>query len=603
MSNTGQPSAWRRFVPISFWLASYEKGYLAVDVVAALTVWALVVPEAMAYASLAGMPPETGLYAALVAPLAYAIFGTSRQLDVGPSSTVAVLSFSVIGGVAAGSDPSTFYSLTIGLAILTGIFFIVAGLVKLGFLADFMSKPVLDGFIVGLALTIAASQLHKLFGIEADGENFFADIALVVLNLDETVTATLVLGAGSLVLLFSMERFIPRIPAALVVAGLAIVSVSALDLADSGVAIIGQIPAGLPSPGWPDLDFTQWLGLVPGAVGIVVVGFAESVAAARSYARKHGYTVDANQELIALGAANAASGLVGSFVVDGSLSKTAAADQAGQRTQLASVGLTAAVFITILFLTGLFENLPEATLGAIVIHAVWHLIDLGKVSRYWKIRGDDFWAGLAALLGVLVFDILVGLLIAVSVSLLLILARASRPQWAVLGRVRLSTSDDIAYQSLERHPQGETVPGLLIFRFDADLFFANANAFADDVRAAIAAAQTKPQVVLLDAESVSDIDATAVGVLQDLTAELGDDGIEIWAARIKTRVAQVLRRMDVLAEAPVFPSVGSAVVAFERDGPRGLRATTVDETNQDDADGGPGNEDQADDVRSGAGED
>jgi len=570
MTSAGQRPGWRTYIPISFWIASYEKGYLATDLVAALTVWALVVPEAMAYASLAGMPPETGLYAALVAPLAYAIFGTSRQLNVGPSSTVAVLSFSVIGGLAAGSDPSTFYALTIGLAILTGVFFIVAGLVKLGFLADFMSKPVLDGFIVGLALTIAAGQVHKLFGIEETGENFFGDIFAVVANLDETVLATLVLGVGSLALLFTMERFIPRIPAALVVAGLAIVIVSVLDLAQDGVAIIGEIPAGLPSLAWPDITLTQWVSLIPGAIAIVVVGFAESVAAARTYSRKYGYKVDANQELIALGAANAASGLVGSFVVDGSLSKSAAADQAGQKTQLASIGLTAAVFITILFLTGLFENLPEATLGAIVIHAVWHLINFSKVSRYWKIRGDDFWAGLAALLGVLAFDILAGLVIAVSVSFLLILARASRPRWAILGRTKDAGSDDIAYQSLEAHPEGKTVPGLLIFRFDADLFFANANVFADDVLEAIAAADPKPQVVLIDAESISDIDSTAVGVLRDLIAELREVGIEVWAARIKTRVSAVLGRLGVLADAPIYPSVTAAVAAFERDGPRGL---------------------------------
>jgi len=603
MSSNGQPSGWRSFVPISFWLASYEKGFLATDLVAALTVWALVVPEAMAYASLAGMPPETGLYAALVAPLAYAVFGTSRQLNVGPSSTVAVLSFSIIGGLAAGSDPSTFYALTIGLAILTGAFFIVAGLVKLGFLADFMSKPVLDGFIVGLAMTIAAGQLHKLFGIEETGDNFFGDIFAVVANLDETVLATLVLGVGSLALLFIMERFIPRIPAALVVAGLAIGIVSVFDLAEDGVAIIGEIPAGLPSLAWPDITFTQWVSLIPGAIAIVVVGFAESVAAARTYARKYGYKVDANQELIALGAANAASGLVGSFVVDGSLSKSAAADQAGQKTQLASIGLTAAVFITILFLTGLFENLPEATLGAIVIHAVWHLIAFNKVSRYWKIRGDDFWAGLAALLGVLAFDILMGLLIAVGVSFLLILARASRPRWAVLGRTRDKGSDDIAYQSLEAHPEGKTVPGLLIFRFDADLFFANANVFADDVREAIAAADTKPQVVLLDAESISDIDSTAVGVMRDLIEELRAEGIQVWAARIKTRVSEMLDRLGVLANAPIFPSVTTAVAAFEKDGPRGMPDRAADkDADGDHGDGVAGDTSVAgDDPRSEAG--
>ena len=218
MSATASPTGWKRFVPIAVWIAGYERGNLLPDFIAALTVWALMVPEAMAYASIAGMPPETGLYAALVAPIAYAVFGTSRQLNVGPSSTVAVLSFSIVGGLAAGStDPSTFYALTAGLAILTGAFFVVAGLVKLGFLADFMSKPVLDGFIVGLAMTIAAGQLHKLFGIEATGDNFFGDLLAIVQNLDQTVTVAVVVGFGSLALLFLLEKVMPRIPAALVV--------------------------------------------------------------------------------------------------------------------------------------------------------------------------------------------------------------------------------------------------------------------------------------------------------------------------------------------------------------------------------------------------
>ena len=567
MSTQATSRSWRSFLPISVWITSYEKGFLVPDIIAALTVWALMVPEAMAYASIAGMPPETGLYAALVAPLAYAIFGTSRHLNVGPSSTVAVLSFSIVGGLAAGSEPETFYALTAGLAILTGVFFVVAGLAKLGFLADFMSRPVLAGFVVGLAMTIAAGQLHKLFGIEpTSGEypdNFFGDIAAVLFNLDETVTATLAIGAGSLALLFVLERFMPRIPAALVVAGLAIITVTALDLESSGVLIIGEIPAGLPSLEWPAISFEQWLGLVPGAIAIVVVGFAESVAAARTYARKYDYDVDANQEMIGLGMANAATGIVGSFVVDGSLSKTAAADQAGQRSQFAALVLTAAVFVTILFLTGLFENLPEATLGAIVIHAVWHLIDFGKVQRYWKIRRDDFWAGLAALLGVLIFDILTGLLIAVGVSFLLLLARASRPRWAILGRAAVEDSDDIAYQDVSTHPEAQTFPGLLILRFDADLFFANANVFVDHVHEAIDLADPKPSVVLLDAESVSDADSTALLVLADLRTELEAESIEFWVARVKTRLSEAAARIDGAHAHAAYPTVRAAVAAFE----------------------------------------
>ena len=557
-----RPTSWRRFVPISYWLTSYQTGNLPFDLIAALTVWALVVPEAMAYASLAGMPPETGLYAALVAPLAYAIFGTSRQLNVGPSSTVAVLSASIVMPIAAG-DPTLFIQLTTGLALLAGVLFIIAGIARLGFLADFMSRPVLDGFIVGLAMTIAAGQLHKLFGIEASGENFFEDIWLVISNLSEAIVPAAALGLGSLALLFLLARVMPRIPAALLVTFLSIIIVSALDLAADGVLIIGEIPAGLPSLELPTLSFGMWVNLIPGAIAIVVVGFAESVAAARSYARKYGYEVDPDQEMIAQGAANAASGLVGSFVVDGSLSKTAAADQAGQKTQLTSVALPAAIFITLLFLTGLFENLPEAALGAIVIHAVWHLIDFERVGRYWTLRRDDFWAGLAAVLGVLTFDILVGLLIAVCVSFVLILARTSRPRWGVLGRIHDVASDDMAFQSVARHPEAETFPGLLIVRFDADLFFANANVFADDIRQAIARAEPTPRVVLFDAESVNDIDATALMALRDLRLELADRDIELWSARLKTRVREAIERVDSLDPALEFVSIRAAITAFE----------------------------------------
>ncbi len=566
MSRTPSVTGWRRFLPITVWLRSYRSGSLVFDLIAALTIWALVVPEAMAYASLAGMPPEYGLYAALVAPLAYAIFGTSRQLNVGPSSTVAVLSASLIAPLAAGGDAQLFVSLTAALALLTGLFFVLGGLLRLGFLADLMSRPVLEGFVVGLAMTIASGQLHKLFGVHSTGEypdNFFGDLAAVFLNLDETVVITLAIGVASLVGLFALEKAVPRIPAALVVAGTAIVVVAAFGLEEQGVEVIGDIPAGLPSLGWPALGLDQWLSLVPGAMAIVIVGFAESIAAARAYARKYGYKVDADQEMVGMGVANAASGMVGSFVVDGSLSKTAAGDQAGQKTQLASVVLSAAVFVTILFLTGLFYSLPEATLGAIVIHAVWHLIDFEKVARYLRFRREDFYAGLAGLLGVLLLDILAGLAIAVAVSFALLLARVSRPQWNVLGRVRDEEADEIAFQSVDSHPDAETFPGLLIARFDGDLFFANANTFTDDVRTAVAAADPRPRVVLVDGESVNDIDATALDAIGELRGELEAQGIELWVARIKASVWETAERAEGFTIGRRFPSVRTAVAAFQ----------------------------------------
>ncbi|MFQ5966890.1 MAG: SulP family inorganic anion transporter [Acidimicrobiia bacterium] len=513
-------------------------------------------------------PPETGLYTALVAPFAYAIFGTSRQLNVGPSSTVAVMSLAVVTPLAV-SDPDRFVELTTALAILVGVIFVIAGFLRLGFIADFMSKPVLDGFIVGLALTIAAGQLHKLFGFETDSENFFEDIWEIITNLDMTNGWTLAVGIASLSLLFGMERLVPRIPAALVVTVLSILAVTALDLEAKGVHVIGEIPSGLPLPGLPsDLTVDDWVALIPGGLGVFIVAFAESVAAARTYANKHKYSISPDQEMVALGASNAAAGFFGGFVVDGSLSKSAAADQAGQKTQMASFVLTAAVFITILFLTGLFANLAEATLGAIVIHAVWHLIDFGKIARYLKVRKDDFWAGLAAMLGVLVFDILAGLAIAVGVSIVFLVARASRPHSAILGRVRDEESDDIAFQSLENHPQAETFPGLIIFRFDADLFFANANVLKEAVRDAIASTEPTPRVVLIDAETIFDVDSTALAAMAELVEELGAEGIEIWMARVKDHLVEMLERADAIRPVHferLFPSVRAAVEAFTRE--------------------------------------
>lgn len=561
-------SGWKRFMPIAAWAPTYSGGQFRGDLVAGLTVWALLVPEAMAYASLAGMPPETGLYTALLAPLLYAVFGSSRQLNVGPSSTVAVMSAAVVVPLA-GDDPARFISLTVALALMVGVLFIAAGLLRLGFIADFMSKPVLDGFIIGLALTIAAGQAHKLFGVEATGESFFSDIGVLIRDLDQTVPATLAVGAISVALLFALEEWAPRIPAALVVTVLSIVSVSVLDLASRGVAIIGEIPSSLPVPAVPtDLSFGDLRALLPGALGIVVVGFAESIAAARSYAAKHRYKVDADQELIALGAANAGAGLFGGFVVDGSLSKSAAADQAGQKTQMASIVLTAAVFVTILFLTGLFENLAEATLGAIVIHAVWRLIKFGKVGRYRPVRRGDFAAGLAALIGVLAFDILTGLGIAVIVSMLVLLARASRPRWVVLGRTRATGThddDEVVFRDIATHPDAQTSPGLLILRFDAALFFANAPVFQQAVLDSIAAADTPVRVVLIDAEGITDIDSTALAMLDELTGELAELGIELWTARMSVPVAATTTRYRHIADVHpdrVYSTVRSAVDAF-----------------------------------------
>jgi len=566
-TTTEAGSGWRRYVPAAVWLPAYDRSWLSGDLVAALTVWALLVPEAMAYATLAGVPPEAGLYTAPLALLGYALFGTSRQLNVGPSSTVAVMSAATVTPFAMG-DADRFIELTALLALIVGAVFVVAGVLRMGMVADFMSRPVLDGFIIGLALTIAAGQLHKLFGFEVESGSFFEDIWFVLRDLDMTSGWTLAVGVSSLAALFLLERFAPKVPAALTVVIVAIVAVSILDLEAEGVEVIGEIPAGLPPFGLPDIEWGDIGNLLPGAIGIVLVGFAESVAAARTYASKYGYEVDADQELIALGAANVGAGFSQGFVVDGSLSKSAAADGAGARSQMYSLLLAVFVLITVVALTPLFENLAEATLGAVVIHAVWSLIRLPKLRRFWRLSPADFWPALVAMLGVLLIDILAGLALAVMVSLLLLLRNVSRPRTAVLGKVEGEVDGHpfAAYRSVEEYPRSQQSDGLVIFRFEAELFFANASVFKQRVRDAVDDADPVARVVIIDGEMMSNIDLTALDMLEELEGELRDAGIELWYARIRTPVAEMLDRLALTDErgtGRVYPSIGAAVTAYQ----------------------------------------
>ncbi len=548
----------KSFFPIVSWVPTYNMSWLRGDVIAALTVWALLVPEAMAYAGIAGMPPQAGLYAAPLALLAYAIFGTSRQLNVGPSSTVAVMSAAVVSGMAI-SGSEEFIALTAMLALLTGVILILAGFLKLGVLADFLSKPVLAGFIVGLAISIAVGQLDKLLGYEVDSVDFVPDILVLIANFGQVRWLTLLVGAVSLAGLFAIDHYFPKVPGALTVVAISILLSALFNFEALGIHIVGDIPAGLPPIGLPSgLGFSDIVSLLPGALSIALVAFAESVAAARSYATKYGYEVDANQEMVALGVANVGAGMSQGFVVDGSLSKSAAADEAGAKSQTVSLIIAALVLITVLWLTPLFRTLPEATLGAIVIHAVWHLIDFAKLSRYRGIKSIDFWAAIMAMVGVLAFGILEGLILAVSLSLVGLLFHAKDPQTAILGKI----PDENVYANIARFPEAETVPGLTIFRFDEQLFFANAANFRDEIRAIVAAAP-ETRAILVDAEAINDIDVTALDMLRDLQEELADQNIDINIARIRSQVKEYFSRADIEDRFDFYASIAAGVQAFQ----------------------------------------
>ncbi|MBF6095121.1 SulP family inorganic anion transporter [Nocardia cyriacigeorgica] len=554
--------------PVFLSLQHYRRGWLRADVLAGLTVWAVLVPEALAYASIAGVPPVVGLYAAIPALVLYALAGSSRHLVVGPMSATAALSAAIITPLA-GSDGARFVALSTALAIATGIVGLIAGLIRLGFIAAFISEPVLKGFIVGLALTIIIGQVPKLFGIEKEPGNFFEQAWGVIRHLGDTHWRTLLIGLLSLVVVLGLQRWLPLVPGSLLAVLLGIAAVTVFDLDDHGVAIVGHIDAGLPSVGMPDgIGVADLIDLLGPAVGVLLIGFAEGLGAAKTYAAKAGYEVDANRELFGLGAANLGSGLSSGMVVNGSLSKTAVNGSAGARTQLSGLVVAVLVVLTLLFLTGLFENLPEATLAGVVIAAVIELVDIAALRRLYRVwttrlgsiyghaARADFLAAIAAMAGVLLFDTLPGLVIGIGVSMLLLLYRTAQPHIATLAK------DGTRWVDAERRPELERRPDVLVVRVESGLLFAN----ADYVKQHIEAQCTdRTKLVVLDAETSPVIDVTAAQMLAELRTTLARRRIEFAVARDVGQFRDALGRSAAGAQqVPVYPTVHEAIDALDR---------------------------------------
>lgn len=549
--------------PVFASLAGYRPGSIRADVVAGLTVWAVLVPEALAYATIAGVPPVVGLYAAVPALVLYAALGSSKHLVVGPMSATAALSAAIIGPVAGG-DPARFVALTAALAIVTGLLGVVAGLVRLGFIATFISEPVLKGFIVGLALTIIIGQIPKLLGIPKTGGDFFEQTWGVLTQLGDVDGLTVLIGGVSLTVVLALRRWLPLIPGSLVVVLAAIAATAMFGLDQRGVDIVGPIQAGLPAIGLPDTGGPgAFLDLVGPAAGVLLIGFAEGLGAAKTYAAKSGYQVSANRELTGLGAANLGSGLCSGMVVNGSLSKTAVNGSAGARTQLSGLVVAVLTVITLLFLTGLFQQLPEATLAAVVIAAVIELVDIASLRRLfgvWTARlgsiygfaaRADFGAAITALLGVLIFDTLPGLMIGIVVSMVLLLYRVSRPHVAQLAR------QDTTWLDVDRHPDLRPDPAVLVVRVEAGLFFANSDHVRDRIQARCTSAT---RVVVLDAETSPFIDITAASMLAGLANTLHRQGIELRIARDIGQFRDVLGRVvPETFQDRAFPTIDSAI--------------------------------------------
>jgi high affinity sulfate transporter 1 len=552
-----------KYVPILDWLPKYQRKWLRPDAITAIVVWAVLVPQAIAYASLAGVPPEAGLYAAAAGLLFYAVFGISRQVTVGPGSTIAVMVAATIAPLATST--SDYVMLAAALAILVGAIMVGAGVARLAFVADFFAKPILVGFVAGLALIIAVSQAPKLFGVEGGGDNFFESIWNLVKDLPDTNPETLVISAICIFMLVGLKRLAPAAPAALITVIVSIALVSILDLEAEGVAVVGDIPTGLPTPDLPRVGLGDLWQLLPGAGGIAIVAFAESNATASSLAAKHKEKVDPNQDLIAIGSANLGAGLFQGFAVDASLSRSATADEAGVKTQVSNLLTLVLVLITMVALSPLFRNLPDAALAAIIISSVVGLIDTGELRRLYGLDKLDFGLALVGLLGVLVFGILEGLGLAIVAALIALVRRGYRPNTAVLGRVTGEEDEDFGFRDLERFPDAETIPGLQIFRFQTELFFANANYFRDQIRGIIEETDPPPRAILVDAGAISHIDTTGTDMLVDLVSELSESGIEFLLARVSGPTRDILRRsglMDAIGSGRIYPTVSAAVSSY-----------------------------------------
>jgi high affinity sulfate transporter 1 len=557
-----------RYVPITRWLPAYPREWLRPDLVAAVTSWGVMVPVALAYAGLAGVPPELGLVTAFAALAAYAVFGTSRHLKVTVSSTMAIMSASVVAD-AAGGDPAAYVALTAALALIVGVILVVAGLARLGFISDFLTKSVVTGFIFGLAITIIIGQIPKILGVPGLSGSLPEQVVQLVGLLPDTNPYTLAVGLAALVLILVLRRISRRIPGPLIALVLGILAVPALDLDANGVSVVGEIATGVPLPSIPAVPLSSLPFLALGAAGIVFLAVGESVGAARAYATKHRYEIDTDQELLALGAANLSSGLFGGFTADASLSQTATAETAGAKSQLASLVTSGLILATAVLLAPLFRNLPNAVLGAIVIAAVLGLMDVGEMRRYWGWRRTDFVIAVAAMVGVLLTTVLAGMVVAVLLSVMFVLYRASRPYVAALGRV---PGYRATFADVSRHPEAELIPGLVIVRLDAPLYFFNANVARTQILELIAAREPAPRGVLIDLAATADLDVTTADMLAELVANLRSQEVAVLLAQVKGAVRDRLRKTGLMAELGeehVYLSIGAAVTDFQRRWPPG----------------------------------
>jgi high affinity sulfate transporter 1 len=545
-------------------LSWYRRSWLSKDLVAGLVLTALLVPQGMAYAELAGLPPITGLYTSILCLVGYAAFGPSRILVLGPDSSLGpMIAATILPIVGADGDPQRAVALASMLALLVGVMTVLTGVAKLGFVADLLSKPTQIGYLNGLAVTILVGQLPKLFGFSVDADGFIPEAAAFVQGLadGETVTAALAVGVLGLVIIVGLGRLVPKVPAVLVAVVVSILVANAFNLAERGVSLVGPLPQGFPPFTVPSVELDDLALLVAGAVGIALVSLTDTISTSSAFAARTGQEVDGNREMIGIGAANLGAGLFQGFPVSTSGSRTAVAEQAGARTQLTGLVGAAAITLMLLLVPGLLRNLPQPTLAAVVIVASLSLADLPGTVRLWHQRRTEFTLSMAAFAGVALLGVLPGIAIAVALSIGNVFRRAWWPYQTMLGRV-----DGMpGYHDVGSYPDAEQLPGCVLYRFDAPLFFANARTFRDQVRR-LARSEPRPVWIVVAAEPITDVDTTAADMLQDLDEALNAKGVSLVFAELKDPVREKIERYELTRTIDpdhFFPTVGAAVAAYQ----------------------------------------
>jgi high affinity sulfate transporter 1 len=559
------PQRWRAYVPGLAVVTSYQRKWLTKDVVAGLVLSALLVPQGMAYADLAGLPAVTGLYTSILCLLAYAVFGPSRVLVLGPDSSLGpMIAATILPLMLAGGDPVRAVALASLLAVLVGVIMVAAGLAKFGFVADLLSKPTQIGYMNGLALTIIVGQLPKLLGFSVDADGLVAEARAFVSGLaqgDANATAAVV-GVASLAGILLLNRLLPKLPSVLIVVVLAAAAVNALDLQEHGVDTVGVIPQGFPPFTVPAVTWGDLPPLLLGALAIAVVALADTMSTASAFAARRGEQVRGNQEMVGIGAANIAAGFFQGFPVSTSGSRTAVAEQAGSRSQVTGVVGAGVITLVLVFATGAMEFVPQPTLGAIVIVAALSLADVAGTRRLWRQRRMEFTLSVIALLGVALLGVLPGILIAVGLSILNVFRRTWWPHHTELGRV-----EGVAgLHDTERYPDAELLPGLVVYRFDAPLIFANARMFGEAMRG-IAQEHQDLRWIVIAAEPITDVDTTASDMLHELDLWLNERGVSLVFAEMKDPVREKIERYeltDTIDPAHFFPTLDAALAEYLR---------------------------------------